>query len=248
MKLLGAGALFCAILITGLLSSASALAGNLNVPGDFPGHFRMDLLAISAFADHPGSGEGEGSCTPNSNEFGIDFSATAFDGDGSPDWGTSTLETTAQVFEVGRTKLANKDLVFFIAEGGPGTLVDLGNGTGDWTLTAPVRVEYDGETAAEIDGTLTTNGSYSYYDENDDLQSVSGVAMDYATGDALLVGQIEFTDGVLQGYRATFAINANDPLLLSSEPVPTLSQWGLITFGMLLLTAMALALRRQRVA
>ena len=30
--------------------------------------------------------------------------------------------------------------------------------------------------------------------------------------------------------------------------IPTLSQWGLITFGMLLLTAMAVALRRQRTA
>ena len=33
-----------------------------------------------------------------------------------------------------------------------------------------------------------------------------------------------------------------------SEPIPTLSQWGLITFGMLLLTAMAVALRRRQAA
>ena len=32
------------------------------------------------------------------------------------------------------------------------------------------------------------------------------------------------------------------------SPIPTLNQWGLITFGMLLLTAMAVALRRQRMA
>ena len=244
VKLLRAGALFCAILITGLLSSAPALAGELNVPGDFPGNFRMDLLVISAFADHPGDEFGEGSLTLDSEEFGLDFSASAFSGTGTPDWGTSTLETTAQVFEVGRTKLLNKDLVFFIEAGGPGTLVDLGNGTGDWTLTAPVRVEVDGETVADTDGTLTTNGSYSYYDEHDHLQSVNGVAMDYATGDAVLVGQIEFSQGFLQGYRATCAINANDPVLLDIR-VPTLSPWSQLVLVMGLLVA-GLKVRRWR--
>jgi hypothetical protein len=215
----------------------------LNVPGDFPGNFRMDLLVISAFADHPGTGTGVGSLTLNPEELGIDFSATAFSGTGTPDWGISTLETTEQVFEMGRTKLLEEDLVFFVEAGGPGTLVDNGDGTGHWTLTAPVRVEYDGETVAETEGTLTTDGSYSYYDKHDHLRSVNGVAMDYATGDAVLVGQIEFTQGFLQGYRATCAINANDPVRVRGTP--TLSPWSQLVLVMGLLVA-GLKVRRWR--
>jgi hypothetical protein len=227
VKLLSAGALLSAILIAGLLSSAPALAGPLNVPGDFPGSFRMDLLVINAFADHPG-GTGEGSLTLNSDELGIDFTATEFSGTGDPDWGTSTLATTAGSFEVGRTKLLNKDLVFFIAAGGPGTLVDLGNGTGHWTLTLPLRVEYPGEPDVETDATLTTNGSYSYYDDSDNLQSVNGAAMDYATGNAFLVGQVLLTEGSFAGYRVTVAINGNDPVVVPEPTTLVLMSLGLI--------------------
>jgi len=184
-----------------------------------------------------------GSLTLNPDEFGIDFSATAFSGTGTPDWGISTLEATAQVFEVGRTKLAKKDFVVFAA-GGPGTLVDNGDGTGHWTIIGPVRVEYDGETAAETVATLTTDASYSYYDENDHLQSVNGVTMDYATGDAVLVAQVELTEGILQGYRATLAINANDPVLVSAAaPVPSISFGGLALLAGLVLSIVGWARR-----
>ena len=104
-------------------------------------------------------------------------------------------------------------------------------------------VEVDGETVADTVGTLTTDGSYSYYDNHDHLQSVNGVAMDYATGDALLVGQIVLTEGVLQGYRATLAINANDPVLV--EAAPSISFGGLALLTGLVLGIVGWARRRS---
>jgi hypothetical protein len=39
-----------------------------------------------------------------------------------------------------------------------------------------------------------------------------------------------------------------EPSVCTKNPIPTLSQWGVITFGMLLLTAMVWALRRRQAA
>jgi hypothetical protein len=215
-----------------LLFASAAQAGPIHVPGDFPGEFRMDLLVVTAFADQPSAQSGVGSLTLNPEELGIDFSASAFDGTGTPDWGTSTLTTIAQTFEVGRTPVLTEDLVFYIDAGGPGSLTDLGDGTGDWELTLPVRVEYGGELQLEADATLTTDGMFYYFDENNTEQSVSGVAMDYATGDAFLVGQVLLTSGDFNGHRVTLAIAANDPLLVP-EP-STLLMASIGSIGLLL--------------
>jgi len=215
-----------------LLFASTAQAGPIHVPDDFPGDFRMDLLVVTAFADQPSTQSGVGSLTLNPEELGIDFSASAFDGTGTPDWGTSALTTHAQTFEVGRTQVLTQDLVFYIEAGGPGTLTDLGNGSGHWALTLPVRVEYGGTLQLETDATLTTDGTYSYYDEAGTVQSVTGAAMDYGTGDAFLVGQVLLTEGIFSGYRATFAISGNDPVLVP-EP-STLLMASLGSLGLLL--------------
>ena len=52
-------------------------------------------------------------------------------------------------------------------------------------------------------------------------------------------------DGMAGTTQGTIRMQAGGS---AESPVPTLSQWGLITFGMLLLTAMALALRRRQAA
>jgi hypothetical protein len=95
----------------------------------------------------------------------------------------------------------------------------------DWSLGT--LYEYGGETEVETDATLTTNGSFSYYDASHILQSVNGIAMDYATGDALLVGQVLLTEGDFAGYRATFAINGNDPVLVPEPSTVLLISIGL---------------------
>ncbi len=218
--------LVCLALVT-LLGTSAALASSLNVPGDFPNNFRMDLLVINAYVDHPGTSSWVDELTMNSDELGLNFSASAFDGTGSPDWGTSTLTSTTQTFEVGNLDIFTSDLTFYISGGGPGILTDLGNGTGDWELTFPVRVEMDGVLQVETDVTFTTNGSFSYYSQGGGLQFVDGVAMNYETGDAFLVGQVSVDSGPAAGYRGTFAINGNDPVLVP-EPASLL----LLTSGL----------------
>lgn len=213
-----------------LWSSASAHAGPIDVPEDFPGNFRMDLLAIDIFVDRPSTSTGLGSATVNPTELGINFSASAFDGDGTPDWGTSTLTTLAQSFLLGGTQYLLKDIELFINSGGPGTLTDLGNGTGDWELTVPLRVDYDGSQVALFDVTLSTSSTFSYYDQLNVLQSVSGQAMDYATGDALLVAQAMLDQGPLSGsgLRGTLVINGNDPVVVPEPSSILLVAIGLI--------------------
>jgi hypothetical protein len=190
----------------------------------------MDLLTVDIFVDQPSASMGLLEATVSPDELGIDFSASAFDGTGDPTWGTSTLATIAQTFEIGWASHAVGDISFFIEEGGPGSLVDLGGGFGDWELTVPIGVELDGDPIALVDVTLSTSDTVSYYDQLGVLQSVSGVALDYATGDALLVAQVTFDVGLPDDVRGTVVIEGSDPVLVP-EPSTAL----LVTAGLVIL-------------
>jgi len=228
LKAFKPAALLLSILVTGFWASSPALAGPLNVPDDFPGNFRMDLLTVGIFVDQPSASMGLFEATVAPSELGIDFSASAFDGTGTPTWGTSTLATIAQTFEIGSASHVVGDISLFIDSGGPGSLVDLGGGVGDWELTVPIGIELDGNQIALVDVTLSTSDTVSYYDQLGVLQSVSGVAMDYATGDALLVAQVMFDVGLPSDIRGTLVIDGNDPVLIPEPSTGLLLAAGLV--------------------
>ncbi len=229
-------ALLLAFIASGILATHTAQAGPINVPGDFPGNFRMDLLSANLFVDKGTPNSDVDGVTINSTEIGIEFSASAFDGTGDPTYGSSTLATTGQAFIVGDVSVLTSSIEFEIAAGGPGTLTDLGNGTGHWEMTVPTTIWVDGTEEFSTNVTLTTNGTVSYYDANG-LQSISGSAMDYATGDAFMVGQVTITEGQYAGYRGTLGIEGNDPVA-----VPEPSTLFLVSAGM---AGLAMAQRRR---
>ncbi len=202
-----------------LCFSLPAQAGPLNVPSDFPGQFTMNLLSMNMYVDIPSSGSALPDGTLNPNPTGIDFSATAFDGSGTPTWGTSNLSTTVNNYEIASGVYFDSDLAFFINGTGTGTVTDNGNGTGNWELTTPAYAIFNGGFNPLTDLTLSSSDTVSYYDQVGILQTVSGTAMDYITGDTILVGQVIATAGSpFEGIRATFVIQGNDPVAAVPEP------------------------------
>lgn len=202
-------------LVAVLFITTIPVQAGIVVPGDFPGDFTMDLLTMNLYLDNPETQSFEASIPVALNELGINFSASAFDNpSGNPNYGTSTLTASGQdfPFEIGSGMYNGLPLTFYIAGGGPGTLTDLGNGTGNWELTVPIYANYDGTDGNPISLHLSTAASYDYYvDASGNTATVSGTAMNYENGDLLMVGQVLCDSPIFEGLRGTFVMQGNDP-------------------------------------
>jgi hypothetical protein len=234
---------FASALVAGLLAAAPAQANKLNVPGDFPNSFAMNLLGGVMMVDNPSSGWGvaQGSVTTDAKR--ILFDASAFDGSG-PGAGTSTLTLTSfNHWDIGSADILGSTVDFYIDGPGTGTLVDNADSTaGNWTLQVPLYATWNGNDFLFSDFTLSTAASYSYYPVGHyPKATITGSAMDYATGDAYLVGQSSsgFDSSPFPGMRLTVALYGNDPVVV---PLPA----AVLLFGSGALGLLGLGVRRRR--
>ncbi len=228
------------------------LTDKLNVPGDFVGggSFAMDLLGGLAVADSPSTSAPIAFANLSAQERQILFGATEFDGI-APGSGTSTLTLTSiNHWEFGSDDdVAGFPVTFYIDGAGTGTLVDNGDGTGEWTLEVPVLANWNDIDFPFLDVVFSTNASYDYWTWDQESgaifeETVTGIAMDYHTGDAFLVGQsspIDDPTHPFNGMRATFALFGNDPLVANSVPLPA-AVW---LFGSGLLGLIGIAKKRK---
>ncbi|MGA7801571.1 MAG: hypothetical protein WCC36_12255 [Gammaproteobacteria bacterium] len=211
---------FAVTLTAGLLISGSARANSLNVPGDFPNSFAMNLLGGFIAVDNPrGGGVVDSPFATDAKR--ILFDASAFDGIG-PGAGTSQLTLTSfNHWDIGTASAFGQTANFYIEGPGTGTLVDhAGSTAGDWTLQVPLFATWNGIDFLFSDFTLSTAASYSYYPVGNTTETtINGTAMDYGTGDAYLVGQSDlgFLGGPFTGLRLTVGLHGNDPVVV---PVP----------------------------
>ena len=217
----------------------------LNVPGDFPNTFHMDLLGAKIVLDDPNAMFGG----PLGFEFNLStakksiaFTASAFDGVGTGS-GTSDLSVSVDNYVIGSTVFFMRDFSLFINGQGYGTLKDNGDGTGEWSLFLPMRIEWlGGGYYGPLDlglVELSTNTSYDYFmgfppDPEDGgppvhIETLSGQSINYHTGDAFIVGQTTpyqhptAPNFLLNGVRFTLGINGNDPVIASvAEPASLL--------------------------
>ena len=236
--------------------STSVFAAKLNVPGDFPNSFHMDLLSGSIFVDMVGSGGsvGEIEVIPTNGLSQILFDATLFDGVGVGE-GTSHLTlTSTNQWDIATFSKYNTDGRFFLDGNGAGTLVDNGDGSGEWSLNLPLFAEY-GDVLFEFpEFSLSTSMTYNFTPSSyfDDItgqwvstgDTLTGVSMDYETGDAFLVGQSTVNEEghPFNGMRITMGMYGNDPVLVpSAVPVPA-AIW---LFGSGLIGLMGFAKRKK---
>ncbi len=198
-----------------LLVSFSVSAAKINVPGDFPGTFSMQLLVGKIYIGPAISGD----IIPGENGGNILFDADAFDNIGAGA-GTSALTLIAgEKTHIATSLIAYTPAEFYIDGSGTGTLVDNADSTaGHWTLKIPLYVTFNDYEYIFSDFTLTTDACYAYGRYSNQL---CGSAMDYATGDAYLVGHTILDQGEFEGFALpmTFGFYANDPSL-SSVPAP----------------------------
>lgn len=218
--------------------SAGCGADWLNVPGDFSqpiNHFSMYLLGGVFHV------EAQGEYSPwaplddmTANTVGkqIDFSATQFDHVGVGQ-GTSILSANFDHYEIASGIFLGGPTSIYIDGNATGTLVDNGDGTGNWTLAPHLYANVWGTIFADLGVMqLSTNAAYlyasSYVDRNVtqcwlascpdvNLSSETGSAMNYRTGLAYLVGQSE-TQGEWAGFRVTAGLYGQDPV--AAVPVP----------------------------
>jgi len=238
-----AGTLCCAAAAAG---APGAEAGVLNVPGDFPGSFSMNLLGGFMAVDNPGSGGSEvgggllNAPVVSSVAEPIRFDAGAFDGVG-PGAGSSALTlTSVDHWHIASAQVFGSPVEFYIDGAGTGTLVDhAGSTSGDWTLAVPLHATWIGNDFVFPDFVLSTAASYTYYPRglsypsSSSLKTVSGQAMDYATGDAFLVGQSAsgFDNGPFPGLRVTIGLYGNDPTTIPEPGTLWIMAPGLLALG-----------------
>jgi hypothetical protein len=257
-------AIFGVLAVTALcfasVAQASSCGNKLCVPGDFPSpdgaDFNMDLLSGSVhvdFGDLGGADSGLGGFTLN-NFQPIGFHASPFSNGTDTSAGTSTLTyESINHYLIGSALIFGSTADFYLDGTGTGTLVDIDGTTGDWSLSIPLFATWANTLFNFGQVVLSTAQTYSYYGEtylNTDgdpvidrlMHSISGQSMDYASGNAFLVGQAEINDPefLLNGVRVTFGIYGNDPVV-SSVPEPAVI-WSML-FGLGLL---GVAVRHRR--
>lgn len=229
------------IVILSILISSRLYAGTLNVPGDFPGSFHMDLLngfAIFDFDPAYGTPGYIGDIPIDTATNQILFYASAFDGIGAGA-GTSTLTLDPTYMEIGSSTFFGNPINFYLNGSGSGTLVDLDGTQGDWTLGLPLFADWNTNSVEFPNFSLSSDATYSYAGSSG-TTTISGLAMDYATGNTFLVGQSTITSGPFTGARITIGIYGNDPTVV---PLPGTAY----LFGSGLLWMIGLS-RRKKVA
>ncbi|MDH5767086.1 MAG: VPLPA-CTERM sorting domain-containing protein [Gammaproteobacteria bacterium] len=227
-----------------LVFSTSVHAAKVNVPGDFPGTFNMDLLGGNFYWSVPGFTEGF-ELAIDTQAKAIQFDASAFDNSSLYGEGTSSLTLDPiNDWHIGTTGyFGTSPVEFYVHGAGTGTLVDNDTSTaGDWTLEVPMYATWNGERFDLPNMILTTSATYSYLGIYGGYQTISGTSMDYETGDAFLVGQSVFNnpDSLFHGTVVTLGFFANDPVV-SAVPVPA-AAW---LFGSGLIGLAGFARRRK---
>lgn len=217
-----------------LCLSTSGFAAKLNVPEDFPNSFYMDLLSGSVIVDYESglAAPGQLEVIPTGGVSQILFDATEFYGGVDASSGTSDLTLTSNNTVLASFLFGGITGSFYLDGTGMGTLVDNGNGSGEWSMDIPLYAEWGGNTFNFSDLILSTSTSHTYntavYDifgdiVGDTTQVISGISMDYETGDAFLVGQSTLVEQghPFNGMRITLGMYGNDPVFVSAVPVPS---------------------------
>ena len=213
---------FFTILTYSTLFFGTANAAGINVPGDFPGNFQMDLLNGFAVMDLDPAFGGSGYV----HDLGLDvsnnsiqFAAAAFDGIGTGS-GSSALTVDPLAMTIGTGMFFGSPFIIYIDGGGSGVLNDIDGLQGHWTIDVPLFVDWSGGTFEYTGFSLSSDASFSYAGLGGS-KTTTGQVMDYGTGDVFLVGQATVTDlsGGMYGTRITLGLNGNDPVL-QAVPVP----------------------------
>ena len=196
----------------------TASASGINVPGDFPGDFYMDLLSGFANIDNETSNVGTFELDTTSNQ--IPFAASSFTPDGTGA-GISSISVDYSTINIGSTLFFGATINFFLEGVGTGSLDDIDETQGHWSLTMPLFADWNDAIWAIGDIELSSAASYDYFGSSG-LASVSGDIMNYATGNTFLVGQTTITDteSPFVGIRVTLGLDGNDPVVASVVPVP----------------------------
>ena len=213
--------------VAGLASQASASScgtDKLCVPGDFPSpngaDFNMNLLGGDVYLDFPLGGSVGGFTLTNLQP--ISFHASPFANPTDVSVGTSTLMYSAiSHYSLGTISVFGFPAELYLEGVGVGELVDIDGTKGDWSLNIPLRATWNGNVFDFGNVLLSTAATYSYYSGYNDyggltLSTISGQNMDYATGNAFLVGQATVTgDNPFPGLQVTLGLNGNDPVVTS---------------------------------
>lgn len=211
-------------------AAASTCGTNkLCVPGDFPSpdgaDFNMDLLSGNIYFDFPGTSEGLGDVAFN-NLQPIGFHASPFANPIGSSVGTSTLSySNIAHYSLGSILFLGITGEFYLQGTGFGSLVDIDGTKGDWSLNVPLFATWNGVQFNFGNVQLSTASSFDFYYYNpanstiNNLTSLSGQSMNYATGNAFLVGQTTINDpsNPFNGVRITLGLNGNDPVVSVPE-------------------------------
>ena len=213
---------FFTILTFFSLFFGTANAAGINVPGDFPGNFQMDLLngfAVMDFDPALGGGGHIHDVGLDASNNNIQFSAAAFDGIGTGS-GSSALTVDPLAMTIGTGNFFGTPFTVYIDGGGSGVLNDIDGLQGHWTIDVPLFVDWSNTTFEYTGFSLSSDASYSYAALSGSM-TATGQVMDYGTGDVFLVGQATNTDpsSGLYGTRITPGLNGNDPVL-QAVPIP----------------------------
>jgi hypothetical protein len=211
-------------------SASSCGTDKLCVPGDFPSpngaDFNMNLLGGDIYFDIPiiqpsgiGTAIGGG---PLDNLQPIRFHASPFTDPTAGSVGTSTLTySNIAHYSLGSIDFFGFTTEFYLQGTGLGSLVDIDGTKGDWSLNVPLFATWNNIQFNFGNVQLSTANTLTYNAVSNTLSSLSGQSMNYATGDAFLVGQTTISDpsnsNPLNGLRITLGLNGNDPVVSVPE-------------------------------
>jgi hypothetical protein len=229
--------LISAVCFASQASASSCGTDKLCVPGDFPSpngaDFNMDLLGGDVYLDFPSGGAAGGA--PLDNLQPISFHASSFTDPIGASVGTSTL-TYANInhYSLGSFIFFDSLAEFYLEGTGFGELVDIDGTKGDWSLNVPLFGTWHDIQFNFGSVQLSTASTLSYYSVSSGLTSLSGQSMNYATGNAFLVGQATVTDPTnpFVGVRITLGLSGNDPVV-TSIPEPSVVWQLLAGLGLL---------------
>ncbi|MHB1213749.1 MAG: hypothetical protein ACYCY9_02075 [Thiobacillus sp.] len=219
MKRIAAVLAMSAVCFASQSSASSCGTDKLCVPGDFPSpngaDFSMDLLGGDVYLDFPLGGSVGGFTLTNLQP--INFHASPFANPTDVSVGTSSLMYSAiSHYSLGTISVFDIPAEFYLEGVGVGELVDIDGTKGDWSLNIPLHATWNGTVFDFGNVLLSTAATYSYNSGYKTISAISGQSMNYATGNAFLVGQAMVTgENPFLGLRITLGLNGNDPVVTS---------------------------------